>query len=371
MGVYDDYGFLCVGQAAGNIGTLFEELGYNVLYINTSTEDLDLLKNAKHKYHVEGGEGCAKDRDKAKSLLANDLDKLIDLVRDKLPQKNIFTIFASGGGTGSGLSPFLLSILNEEFNNDEFDPERRFAAITILPNDKEPLQPAINSYNCCKELLDIDDLGAVFFLDNNKRSDIFKINKEFVEGLDKILNIPYTHKSKKGNVDRAEIKKVLFETSGMAAFTVRGRDASNAHGLIKAINDSVFAPVDTSGTVLYYVFSTTQEIDKVAIITEFGEPLDTFSTFNEQNNIMLMTGMKPPYDRMGKIATRVKAKSEKIENSLDLLADNQLSESIGISAKPRKKKTVVKEVIDKETGIAKKVTTPKASARDLLQRYKR
>ena len=115
----NDYGFLCIGQAAGNIGSLFEEMGYNVLYINTSIEDLNLLKNAKHTYHVKGGEGCAKDRDKAKSLLANDLDTLINLVEEKLPQKMIFTVFASGGGTGSGLAPFLLEILNEEFNDDE------------------------------------------------------------------------------------------------------------------------------------------------------------------------------------------------------------------------------------------------------------
>lgn len=367
----NDYGFLCIGQAAGNIGSLFEEMGYNVLYINTSIEDLNLLKNAKHTYHVKGGEGCAKDRDKAKSLLANDLDTLINLVEEKLPQKMIFTVFASGGGTGSGLAPFLLEILNEEFNDDEFDPKKRFAAITILPSDSEPLQPAINSYNCCKELLDIEGLGCVFFLDNNTRQDRFAINREFVTGLDKILSIPDVHSSQKGNVDKAEIKKVLFETGGMAAFTVKSREISNAPLLINAIKKSIFAPVDTNGSVLYYVFSTTQEVDKAAIITEFGEPLDTFSTYNERENILLMTGMQPPYDRMGGIADRVKNKSNKLENSLDSLAENKLGNSIGISTKPRKKKTVTREVVDKESGTTKKVTEPKVSARDMLARYRR
>lgn len=152
----EEYGFLCVGQAASNIGVQFERLGYNVLYVNTSSEDLNLLKDSSHKYHVEGGEGCAKDRDKAKALLANDIDTLVDLVRTKLPERLIFVVFASGGGTGSGLSPYLLGVLVEEFGADEYDPEKRFAAVTILPTDKEPLQPAINSYNCCKELYDVD-----------------------------------------------------------------------------------------------------------------------------------------------------------------------------------------------------------------------
>ena len=368
----NEYGFLCIGQAAGNIGSLFEEKGYNVVYVNTSEEDLSLLKNAKHKYHVEGGEGCAKDRDRAKSLLANDLDTIIDLVREKLPQKMIFVIFASGGGTGSGLSPFLLEILIEEFNDDEFDPSKRFAAITVLPSDKEPLQPAINSYNCCKELLDIENLGSIFFLDNNTRDDKFKINFEFVAGLDKILNIPVEHSSKKGNVDRAEIKKVLFETNGMAIFTVKSREISNAPLLINSLKDnSIFAPIDMMGTVLYYVFSTTQEVDKNAIMAEFGEPLDTFSTYNESNNIVLLTGMQPPYQRMKKISDRVQDKTAKLENSFDNLADNKLGDSIGIITKPRKKRTVTKEVTNKETGETTKVTTPKASAREMLNRYKR
>ena len=54
--------FVAVGQAGGNIGHLFEEKGYSVLYINTSQEDLNTLETAKYKYHIPNGEGCNKDR---------------------------------------------------------------------------------------------------------------------------------------------------------------------------------------------------------------------------------------------------------------------------------------------------------------------
>lgn len=362
----EEYGFLCVGQAASNIGVQFERLGYNVLYVNTSSEDLNLLKDSSHKYHVEGGEGCAKDRDKAKALLANDIDTLVDLVRTKLPERLIFVVFASGGGTGSGLSPYLLGVLVEEFGADEYDPEKRFAAVTILPTDKEPLQPAINSYNCCKELYDVDGLGAIFFLDNNTRDNKFTINDEFVKGLDEILNIPERHKSTKGNVDKAEIKKVIFETSGMAAFTVKNRNCSTAPQLIASIKDSIFAPVDTSGTVLYYVFSTTQEIDRNAIFTEFGESLDVFATYNETRNIMLMSGLKAPTERLDKIAKRVQDKSEKMQQALDNSYDNKLTKEIGLITTPKKKKrTIVKEVKN-DNGVIEKVTTKAPSAKDLF-----
>ena len=38
--------FIAVGQAGGNIGQLFEEKGFPVLYVNTSQEDLDTLENS-------------------------------------------------------------------------------------------------------------------------------------------------------------------------------------------------------------------------------------------------------------------------------------------------------------------------------------
>ena len=43
----DKIAFIAVGQAGGNIGQLFESMGYTVLYINTSREDLETLENAE------------------------------------------------------------------------------------------------------------------------------------------------------------------------------------------------------------------------------------------------------------------------------------------------------------------------------------
>ena len=62
-----DIGFIGVGQAGGNIVQLFERKGYPVMYINTSQEDLNTLKDSKYVYHITNGEGANKDRDKATS----------------------------------------------------------------------------------------------------------------------------------------------------------------------------------------------------------------------------------------------------------------------------------------------------------------
>ena len=76
--------FLAVGQAAGNIGRLLEQKGYTVIYVNTSQEDLDTLENAKFKYHIPQGEGCNKDRRKAKQLVIDDFDNIAAEIETKL-----------------------------------------------------------------------------------------------------------------------------------------------------------------------------------------------------------------------------------------------------------------------------------------------
>ena len=106
--------FVAVGQAAGNIGKLFEQKGYAVIYVNTSQEDLDTLEKAKFKYHIPQGEGCNKDRRKAKQLVIDDFDNIAAEIESKVKADMIFVIFASGGGTGSGAGPMLIDLLIDE-----------------------------------------------------------------------------------------------------------------------------------------------------------------------------------------------------------------------------------------------------------------
>ena len=106
--------FVAVGQAAGNIGRLLERKGYAVLYVNTSREDLDTLEDAKFKYHIPHGEGCNKDRRKAKRLVIDDFDSIAAEIDSKVRAEMLFVIFASGGGTGSGAGPMLTDLLVDE-----------------------------------------------------------------------------------------------------------------------------------------------------------------------------------------------------------------------------------------------------------------
>ena len=146
--------FVAVGQAGGNIGQLFEDRGFNVLYINTSQEDLDTLEHAKYKYHIPGGEGCNKNRRKAKQLVIDDFDRIAAEIETKIKADLTFVIFASGGGTGSGAGPMLIDLL--------IDEGRAIGAITIVPGQNESVKAHINSYDCFSELTEnAPDIPAV------------------------------------------------------------------------------------------------------------------------------------------------------------------------------------------------------------------
>lgn len=387
----DEVAFLCIGQAGGNIGTMFEEKGYNVMYVNTSKEDLDILSKSPHKFHLRNGEGCAKDRDRAKQLLAEDLDRLIAQIKTTITQKYVFVVFSSGGGTGSGISPFLTEILIEEFGPEEEvaedssyvpEPQKYFSAVTIIPSGADKAQAASNSYSCCQELLDNADLGSLFILDNSRLENKLTINRIFADTLDRVLNIPSKHKDKRGNVDKAELRRAIFETHGVALAVVLDRKATTAQ-LIEKVHNNVFAPIEEDRTVLYYVSSTIEPLQTDTLAQEFGEPLDVFSTYNDSCNILLLTGLTFPYTRFNGIKDAVLADSQKIENSIDGLYENRLDASLTISrkVKPKKKRTrttIVSSTSDGDTsGIgdlkpaAISVEIPKKSARELLGKYKR
>lgn len=99
-------GFVAIGAYGGNQGELFYKAGYPVVFINTAQQDLDSLTDIPEtdKYHIPGGEGCSKDRNKSKTIFSEDLDNVVNVIKKKLVGLDyIFIIGSCGGGTGSGI----------------------------------------------------------------------------------------------------------------------------------------------------------------------------------------------------------------------------------------------------------------------------
>lgn len=173
-----------VGQCGGNFTKIFEDNGYFTFNINASYDDLRTL-DSKHYFHIVGATGCNKDQQKALEYAQDYYNTIITMINNKFPQQDIiFFVYSSDGGTGGGISPVILDLISQE------NPNKFYGATIILP--KISIPSIVSQHNALlsyKHTTEVEGLKTLFVLDNNKRDDIFSINKEFFDLFDSFINI--------------------------------------------------------------------------------------------------------------------------------------------------------------------------------------
>ena len=360
MNSKEKVGFIGVGQAGGNIAKLFEDVGYTALYINTSEEDLKTLKNSPHQYHVPNTTGCGKDRNLAKNALANFAEEICTQINDIFTQEMIFVAFSTSGGTGSGIAPFLIDILSQE-------TDKKICAIAILPSEKESIQAHINSYDCCKELTEIEDMGCTFFIDNNnsRSNDILTINNIFFFLLNDFLNKQDNY-SVRGNIDETEVLKML-SAKGASAITILKNEKSNIKNLVDNFKNNIFAPRENDKIItyvgMYHSKEPIEEIDMQTVFAEIGTPIDLFQGYESDNTVCVLSGMSYPFTRVISIRDSVMEHQEIIKKSLNVNTENKLDDDFLSFIDGMKPKTNQKK--------ADEVKPKKLSARERLMQFKK
>lgn len=325
--MYNKIGFVSIGQAGGNIGRLLEKRGFSVLYMNTSLEDLATLKDVKHKYHITGGEGCNKDRTKAKQLVVSDFDNIFSKINDTLKVEMIFVIFAAGGGTGSGAGPMLADMLIAEGVD--------VGIITILPSMTESIKTQINSYECFSELIRIENTGSCFILDNSKSLDRLNLNALFINAFCSYLQIPEKYHNKRGNIDKAEILE-SFKAHGMAK--VKQYSDTSITELVN-INKDIYAQMEHDKVIKYLVCACDESVlNMKEITTVTGEPFDIFRAYTQKEAILLMSGLSYPMTRLETINERIQSNKDTIIKNLSSGLNASLTGSFDfLTSKPEQK----------------------------------
>ena len=308
--------FVAVGQAAGNIGRLFEQKGYAVIYVNTSQEDLDTLEEAKFKYHIPQGEGCNKDRRKAKQLVIDDFDNIAAEIESKVKSEMIFVIFASGGGTGSGAGPMLIDLL--------IDEGKTVGAVTIIPAGDESIKSHINSYECFAELTKISGTGSCFIIDNGN-GDKLELNSVFADSLASFLEIPEKHKSVKGNIDKAEIMETLKAHGVSVVIRSKGRESAD---VIQAVKKSALAPLESDRAVKYITASFAGNVQMADLEKAFGTPIDNFQTFHDDETICCISGLTYPQARLDAVYNKVAENKALIRKNLAATRETGLKSDV-------------------------------------------
>lgn len=350
----DKIGFIAIGQAGGNIGKLFEDRGFSVLYLNTSQEDLQTLKDAKFLYHIAGGEGCNKDRTKAKQLVIDDFDNISKEIYEKMDVSMVYVIFSSGGGTGSGCGPMLVDLLQGDIE-DGVGSIEAVGAITILPGETESVKAHINAYECLSELTDIENMAGTIIIDNSKGEKL-NLNKQLVKVFCDFLDIPRLHHDERGNIDQAEVKETL-KAKGMTIFAELPANKATTAALLEKFKKSIFAPIEPDRVIKYIALSGAGTVNISDMSKEIGVPVDVFQTYNEKMVICCLSGLNYPIKRLEEIYTKATEHQETILKNLSATSESSMKKGVNFltpEKKPSKEEQKVKQ---------------KLSRRDLITKY--
>ena len=328
----NDICFVGFGQCAGNIGSLLEQKGYEVLFINTADIDLQLLKRAKHVYKIPGEVGCNQSPVKAQVIFAQHYKEIMDKITQFVDKRIVYFICSAGGGTGGGMVPLVLESYLEALQKQEDEDWQRYdealetnsraktpvkrkaGLICVVPSLAESPIINANSYEFMKQIGGLIDrelenpnsnLASAIILDNELSKDPLELNKKFVQVLNDVLSIPEKHHSVRGNVDAADLENA-FTAVGITTLLQMNKESFSEAALVNKLRYGDVCISVENNVPEYWVSSTAVEVDTNSIEKEIGVPKTHYQTFNEQTNLFVFSGTSLPAERIELIADRAK-----------------------------------------------------------------
>lgn len=318
----------------GNCGCMManvaaRDVGLDVIGINGSKRDLDLLKYIPNncKFQVGDGKGTGKDRAKAKEFFLADSGLTLDPKMISLIENNdvIFVCCSTGGGYGSGSSTELLEALTTMY------PDKNFVAVGVLPFADEGYAAFNGTKDWFKELL---TLNIPYMLYVNELTDpkmtredaAEHVNREFVQHL-MIAEGDWLGRTLTGGIDERDML-TIFSVPGrivvLSTDTLEVSDVesnliktlkSNLSGNVELVNDKQIA-----ASALMYRLGTEFNEFKATIKTdlqeEFGEHIKDMTNFTDEEGgssiALIAAGLTEPTMVIDRILSKLQKMGETI-----------------------------------------------------------
>ena len=144
-------GVIGIGNAGSQVAMVAEKNHHNVLVMNTSVKDLadEVLGKEMKAIRIGDGRGSGKDRENSMDLLkskgADGLREILDNPYFKSvvePADIVFICFSTGGGTGSGIGPYMAKLIGKAYKSKLIIP------YGILPKKSESVTAQANTIAC-------------------------------------------------------------------------------------------------------------------------------------------------------------------------------------------------------------------------------
>lgn len=298
-----------VGAGLGGckVGYGFQQRNYNTYLINGSLQDNRVISGAKNMLVLSGYDGLGGDRNLAYEALKNNKE-IIKKIQN-IEEKVILFTATGGGTTGSACVPMLADIACQL-------EDKIVCAVLMMPRLDEPIQKRLNAYNAAKELMEILEMGAIFFVNNDYCNDLDKINFYLINMLDAFFTD--NSASNTSNFDDSEKYNMLSDHGSFyIAMRCDKSDSSekvSTQDMINALTaKNIFLPFNDDGIVAHIgiINQKDNHINEKEIVKAVGNPENIFMGFNGTANIVCASGCGYPVDYISNLGK--KALSEQKE----------------------------------------------------------
>lgn len=314
-----------IGLAGETVGYDFQQKNYYSLLINGSVQDNRTLPDAKNVMVLEGYDGLAGNRELALDALKKNKHIVKKII--EIEQKIILVIASGGGTTGSGSIPHICNIA---CNN----PDKIVCAVLLMPRPDESIKKRMNAYNTAKELMEIPEMGAIIFVNNDSNTDLKKINLNLVNMLDAFFTD--NSSSSGSNFDDSEKMKMLKDNGAFVIAMLADKKSQNkvvtTQDMVNALTaKNIFLPINSDGVVnnIGIINQRENHIDEQEIISAIGNPENIFIGNNGNVNIACASGLGFPVEyitNLGKTALAEQKERMSKRKSLSLLDDLDMEE---------------------------------------------
>lgn len=323
-----------VGRA-GNVllnELLNKDKRYVGLFVNTAygdLEGLDKLDKDKNAYIFSGVSGTGRNREVAKEILKDRVQSLAETIAKYPTQNTILLFFSLDGGSGSGISPTLCSVLKR------LSPDKSINVIGVLPDirkiDKLGLNNTINCWNDLMKAYNANCIDSIMLIDNSKRKTYTEINQEAISTIDNAMNM--NGKCDFGSIDDSDIRRTLLAKGYTWILKMNDDCEHTQNAITTAIAKSVFAKPDSY--ICDYLAVSVKDYDVMELSNAFEYEETKYLANNNSHNTIVLGGCDFPSEALEDIKNAyeeaVNKKSQRNRNkviTIDLDSNESKKEKV-------------------------------------------
>ena len=336
---------------------------FQQFYINTSRTDIFNLNNVDEKIEnyliaTSTTNGVGRDKSLGKALAKQYGLNMIDALENS-PQKTLYLTTSLGGGSGSSIVTVILEGIQQLQEEGEFN--KIINLILILPSLKSPKKILENARESWNEIISNPCINSVIFVDNNSKINYtmdeddkeLLVNQDFCQIFDSIFDIP--EEDDGVHFDTRNLRNALNDKGTLYFYNLDNDCSSIEIAFEKAKKESVVAPMffndmnmkmDAEGNIYYScgylgISFANEKYNKDFILNKFKPRNETYIGTNTENNLLLISGMLPPFDAITLINKEIEDRDKeednnKIDFSAFVIGNNIKNEKeVAISEEPK------------------------------------